>query len=119
MVSLLRRKFLSPLLEFLHDSRAVGIILIVATLLSMVLANTAFSDAYTSFWTRPFDPHHSHHLEIAGLQLPNSPLLWINDGLMAFFFFLVGMEIKRELTIGELSSLKNRCCPLLLHWVAW
>ncbi|WP_295117224.1 Na+/H+ antiporter NhaA [uncultured Chitinophaga sp.] len=113
VTSLIRRKFLSPLLEFLHDSRAVGIVLIICTLISMIVSNTAWGSAFTGFWTQLFDLQGGHYYEVAGLHLPNSPLQWINDVLMVFFFLLVGMEIKRELTIGELSSVKKSLLPVL------
>lgn len=107
------KKLLSPILEFLHDSRAVGIILIACTLVSMLVSNTATGTQFVAFWARPFGESGAHYYEIIGLQLPNSVLQWINDALMVFFFFLVGMEIKRELTIGELSSVRKSLLPVL------
>lgn len=101
----LRRQFFNYFQEFLHDSRAIGVMLFTCTLLSLVLANMSFGTAYVSFFTHEF-----HFFE--KLHLPHSLLHWINDGLMAVFFFLVGMEIKRELTIGELSSVKRAILPI-------
>lgn len=112
-VNIVREKLLSPVYTFLKDSRAVGIILLACTLISMLLANTTAATTYTSFWNQLFDPAGEHHYHLNGLVLPNSWLLWINDGLMALFFFLVGMEIKRELTVGELSSLRKAILPVL------
>lgn len=99
------RKFLSPIYQFLHDSRAIGIILICCTIVSLVLANTGSSQAYLSFWDTPL------HLPVG--HLPHTLLHWINDGLMVPFFFLVGMEIKRELTTGELSSVRKSALPVI------
>jgi len=98
-------KFLTPIDEFLHDSRAVGIILFACTVISLTLANSAWSDSYISFWHTE-----THFGEL--LHLPHSFEHWINDLLMAIFFFLVGMEIKREILSGELSSLKKSILPV-------
>jgi NhaA family Na+:H+ antiporter len=78
----------------------------------MILANTGLKEGYISFWDTLFDPAGEHHYHYYSLILPNSWLLWINDGLMVFFFFLVGMEIKRELTVGELSSVRKAILPV-------
>ncbi len=100
--------FFTPLRDFLNDSRSIGIVLIACTVLSLLLANiTATSVAYTTFWTKEI------HLSTHFLHLPETNLLVINDVLMTFFFFLVGMEIKRELTIGELASIKKSLLPVL------
>lgn len=104
-VNFLRRQFLDYFQEFVHDSRAIGILLFVCTILSMILANLPFGASYVSFFS-----HELHFLE--SIPLPHSFLHWINDGFMAIFFFLVGMEIKRELTIGELSSVKRALLPI-------
>ncbi|WP_343306493.1 Na+/H+ antiporter NhaA [Chitinophaga niabensis] len=108
-----KNRFISPIFQFLQDSRAVGIVLIACTLISLVIANSPWQDAYTGFFNTLFDPAGGHHYNYKGLHLPNSWLLWINDGFMALFFFLVGMEIKRELTTGELASVKKSLLPIL------
>jgi NhaA family Na+:H+ antiporter len=101
-------RLFSPLKSFLRDSRAVGIVLLACTLVSLVLSNTSFfQQQYIAFWEQ--------HLTspVPGLQMPHSWLYWVNDGLMAVFFFLVGMEIKRELMIGELASLRKSLLPVI------
>lgn len=103
----LRKNLLSPLNEFLKDSRAVGIILIACTIVSLILANSPWQASYLHFWEMEF------HIPVTALHLPHTFLHWINDGFMALFFFLVGMEIKRELTIGELSSIRKSMLPVL------
>lgn len=103
----LKKRMLSPLFEFLKDSRAVGIVLIICTIISMVLANSPLQQQYLSLWEMPLE------VPINGAHLPHSLLHWINDGLMVCFFLLVGMEIKRELTIGELSSIKKSALPVM------
>ncbi len=105
MISALRRSFLNPLLEFFSDSRAIGIVLLVCTITSLLIANLIAGDGYSEFWATEF-----HVFE--NLYLPHSILHWINDGLMSLFFFLVGMEIKREMVNGELSSLRQSLLPI-------
>src|SRR4051812_41518942 len=104
----LTHRIFTPIREFFVGSRAVGMILIVCTILSLILSNSpATQVAYSSFWQHPV------HFSPAGLHLPDSYLLWINDVFMAFFFFIVAMEIKRELTSGELASIKKSLLPVL------
>jgi len=101
-------KLFTPLRDFFADSRAIGIILIACTILSLFFANyTSTSTNYTAFWLKEV------HFGISFLHLPETNLLVINDILMTFFFFLVGMEIKRELTIGELASIKKSMLPVV------
>lgn len=102
------RRLFSPLKDFLKDSRAVGIILIICTVLSLTLSNIpATQSGYFDFWLQHLP------LSAGNLHLPQNPLAWINDGLMVVFFFLVGMEIKRELLIGELASAQKSMLPVL------
>lgn len=96
----------TPLRDFFDDSRAGGILLILCTVASLVLANIpSLQSGYISFWQTP--------MPVSLIHIPESPLIWVNDVLMAFFFFFVGMEIKRELTIGELSTVKKSLLPIL------
>lgn len=96
-------RIMSPIRYFFNDSRAVGVLLIVCTILSLGLSNLSSGGAYQHFWSR----------ELAGgiTSLPGTPLHWINDFLMSFFFLLAGMEIKRELLAGELASFKKAILP--------
>lgn len=109
----IKTRVISPIFQFLKDSRAVGIVLIVCTILSLIVANSPWQEPYIRFFTNLFDAAGGHHYDFHGLHLPNSWLLWINDGFMALFFFLVGMEIKRELTVGELVSVRKAMLPAL------
>jgi NhaA family Na+:H+ antiporter len=102
----IKNKLLSPLYEFLQDSRAVGIVLLSCTIVSLIAANSAMQPYYVPFWGAELHTP-------TGLHLPHTLLHWINDGLMVLFFFLVGMEIKRELTVGELSSIRKSLLPAL------
>lgn len=97
----------------MHDSRAIGITLLACTAVSLLIANWGFwSGGYIDFWSASFDGSNEHHIHFGVLSLPNSPLLIINDALMALFFFLAGMEIKRELVCGELASIKKSLLPV-------
>ncbi len=101
----LHKLFLNPLQRMVNDSRSVGVILFFCSALSIIISNTSAGSGYIHLWNKTLP------LPTA-LHLPHSTLHWLNDGLMAIFFFLVGMEIKRELLIGELSSLKKSLLPL-------
>ncbi|MEO7530888.1 MAG: Na+/H+ antiporter NhaA [Sediminibacterium sp.] len=102
-------KLFSPIRDFINDSRATGIILIVCTITSIFLANISFTqNFYTGLWQKAIHVTGNTHI-----HLPETYLLLINDVLMTLFFFLVGMEIKRELTIGELASLRKSMLPVL------
>ena len=103
----IQRRLVSPIKQFIGDSRAVGITLIACTILSLVLSNSSWSDTYIAFWLKEI------HFPISEIVMPHTILHVINDGLMAIFFFLVGMEIKRELVSGELSSFKKSLMPIL------
>lgn len=107
-------RLLHPLKQFIHDSRAIGITLLVCTAVSLIAANWgSWGEAYRSMWHISFDGSAGHHAHLGFLSLPNSPLLVINDALMALFFFLAGMEIKRELVCGELASIKKSALPVI------
>ncbi len=102
-----RRGTNSALRNFLKSEAAGGILLMVAAALAMVIANSPLYDVY----------HHYLH-EIKGPVLtaklgPMTPHLWINDGLMAIFFFLVGLEIKREFIDGRLATWEDRRMPVI------
>jgi len=92
--------------EFFESEKTSGIILILCTVLSIVLANSCFGKDYLDFW------HNKIGFEIGGIALKYSVEQWINDGLMAIFFLLIGLEIERELYIGELSDLKSATLPV-------
>ncbi len=101
------KRFVSPFREFISDSRAVGITLIFCTLVSLIVSNGDSGTAYIHFWEQ------ARVLPFSNLHLPHSFLHFINDALMAVFFFLAGLEIKRELIAGELSSFKKSALPII------
>lgn len=99
MAQIPAQEFLSETFKrFFGSEKAGGIILIVCTAVSLVIANSAIGDDYRAVW----------HVEIAGLSLEH----WINDGLMAIFFLFIGLELERELYNGELSSLDKALLPI-------
>ncbi len=95
-------RLISPFQAFAKRASAGGVVLLACAIVAMALANSPLADAYFSLWSTPVEVRFGQLVDI------NKPLLlWINDGLMAVFFFLVGMEIKRELLVGELASFKK------------
>ncbi len=84
--------------EFFNSEKAGGLILVFVTVLSLVLANSAWQTSYINFW----------HFDLGG----HSIVHWINDGLMTIFFLLIGLELERELYNGELSDVKKASLPI-------
>ena len=85
--------------RFFASKKAGGLVLIVGTLISLLLANSAVGDAYLGLW----------HYQFLGMSLEH----WVNDGLMAVFFLLIGLELERELYNGELSNLRQALLPIV------
>jgi len=84
--------------EFFESEKAGGIILVFATAISLVLANSAMQEEYMQLW----------NYDIAG----HSTVHWINDGLMSIFFLMIGLELEREIYQGELSKIRNAALPV-------
>jgi Na+:H+ antiporter, NhaA family len=91
-------------LDLFSDS---GILLIIATVIALLWANSAWGDQYDHLWH-----HTTFTLGFEGFKLEKHLIHWINDGLMVIFFFLVGLEIKREILVGELKSVKKASLPI-------
>lgn len=100
-------KIATPFEHFLHAQTTTGIILMFMTIVALLLANTPLTDTYIHFF------HTKINFNVGSWTLSNSIHHWINDGLMAFFFFIVGLEIKREILVGELSNIKVAILPIL------
>lgn len=98
---------LSAIREFLRMEAAGGIVLAAAALAGLILANSSWSGAYTGFLDLPLS------IETGAFKISKPLLLGINDGLMAVFFLIVGLEIKREILDGELSSLERASLPAI------
>jgi NhaA family Na+:H+ antiporter len=100
-------RILSPFQEFFHREASSGILLFIATLLALGWANSPWAESYLTFW------HTNISFNFGGFGLSKDLLHWINDGLMAVFFFVVGLEIKREIMVGELASLRKAVLPIV------
>lgn len=101
----LARKVAQPLARFMAVEAASGILLIIATIAALVWANSPWHSAYEDFL------HFHINVEIGPFHLEESFLHFVNDGLMAVFFFVVGLEIKREMTTGELRDPRAALLP--------
>ncbi len=103
--------FIQPMVEpfqrFIHAQSTGGILLLTATVVAMVWANSPWAGSYAAFWDTPVS------LVVGSHALTETLLEWINDGLMAMFFFVIGLEIKREILVGELSSFRQATLPLM------
>ena len=97
---------ITPFQKFVKIESFSGILLFSATIIALIWANSSYSSIYESLW------QYKLGINIQDFQLTKPLILWINDGLMAIFFFLIGLEIKRELLIGELNSLRKATLPL-------
>lgn len=100
-------RILGPMQEFVHRSASSGVVLMVATLIALLLANSPLSESYDALL------HAKISIIVGPFMLEESVAHWVNDGLMAIFFFLVGLEIKRELRVGELSNLRAALLPIV------
>ena len=97
----------TPFENFIHAQTTAGLVLIFATILALLFANTSLVEFYTHLI------HTNITFNVGEWKISHSIQHWINDGLMAIFFFMVGLEIKREILIGELSTLKVATLPIL------
>ena len=91
--------------EFIKKESSSGILLIFVTIFALILKNTDFSSLYDAFLHTPVE------IKFGALHIAKPLILWINDGLMAIFFFLIGLEVKREVLEGHLSTLKQVALP--------
>ncbi len=104
---LLARGVAQPVSRFLRIESAGGILLLVGALVAVVWANSPWADSYAHLWDA------SAGINLGGFSLEMELKDWVNDGLMALFFFVVGMEIKREMVSGELRDPKAAALPIL------
>ena len=99
-------KILTPFEEFIHRQTTSGLLLMAMAVIALILANGPLTDAYQHII------HTLISLNIGNWKLEMSLHHWINDALMALFFFVVGLELKRELLVGELAKLRNASLPI-------
>lgn len=98
---------LAPFVRFSHVQSSGGLVLVASAVLALLWANSPYASQYTALWGLPVGVH----LGNAALRMSFGH--WINDGLMAVFFFMVGLEIKREILVGELNSLRQALLPIV------
>jgi NhaA family Na+:H+ antiporter len=103
---MVKRVLVTPFQKFVRIESLSGMLLFGATVVALILANSPLADRFHSIW------QYKLGVSTSGFELIKPMILWINDGLMAIFFFLIGLEIKRELLIGELNSVKKASFPL-------
>jgi Na+:H+ antiporter, NhaA family len=103
----LPRVIARPLRTFLNTEASGGIVLLGATMAAMVLANSPLGDSYESLWRTDL------RIAIGSLEVGQDARHWVNDGLMTLFFFVVGLEVKRELVTGELNDVRKAMIPVV------
>jgi Na+:H+ antiporter, NhaA family len=94
-----------PLRDFLDTEAAGGVVLLVAATVALVWANSPLSDSYENLWTTELS------IGVGGYTIAEDLQHWVNDALMVLFFFVVGLEVKRELALGELSDPRKAAFP--------
>ena len=91
--------------KLIKNESSAGMLLIAVTILALILQNSAMSEYYSSFLHTPVE------IQFGKLEIAKPLFLWVNDGLMAIFFFLIGLEVKREVMEGHLSSKSQIALP--------
>ncbi len=104
---LLARVVGRPVTRFLHIEAGGGLVLLAATVAALVWANSPWSQSYVDLW------HTSISVTVGSHTISEDLRHWVNDGLMAVFFFVVGLEIKRELVVGQLASFRDAAVPVV------
>ena len=99
-------KFSNLFKGFFDSEKVAGLLLVICTIISLIIANSSFGGSYIHFM------HHSLDLSFASISLNYSVEHWVNDGLMAIFFLMVGLEVEREIYTGELADFKKAILPL-------
>ncbi len=97
----------TPFEHFIHSQTTTGLVLMLMTIAALMLANSPLAEAYSHFFHTKID------FNVGNWKLSHTIHHWINDGLMGIFFFMVGLEIKREVLVGELSNFKVAILPIL------
>ena len=99
-------RVLTPLDEFIHRQTTSGVLLMLCAIAALTIANSPWNETYHHLLEMPFT------IGVEGFQLSKSLHHWINDGLMALFFFVIGLELKREILVGELADPKQAILPI-------
>jgi len=98
--------WIEPIERFLHVEAASGVVLLLCTLTALALANSPWSEPYLALWETPIS------FGLGTRIISHSLQHWINDGLMAVFFFVIGLEVKREIVLGELRDARRAALPI-------
>ena len=101
------REVLRTFNAFFHNEATGGILLLIAAIVAVVLATIPATQGFDKFWDKEFG------LAFGNESVTLSLRLWVNDALMAIFFFTVGLEIKREMLVGQLSSIRRSILPIM------
>lgn len=101
------QRIATPFEEFLHRQTTTGILLMVCAVIALIIANSPLLELYTKLL------HTKLAISAGNWKIEHTVHHWINDGLMTIFFFVVGLEIKREVLVGELSNIKNAILPVI------
>jgi NhaA family Na+:H+ antiporter len=99
-------RLVAPFTRFLHVEATSGIVLLLFTAAALALANSPFADGFLGIWKIPLG------FEIGEFRVSHSLKHWIDDGLMAVFFFVIGLEVKREIVLGELRDIRRAALPI-------
>jgi NhaA family Na+:H+ antiporter len=113
-MGIVKRRLSKTFKNFFNSKKSSGVLLVICTVVSLIITNSIFGANYLSFW----------HAYVGGLSLEH----WVNDALMAVFFLFIGLELERELYVGELSDFRNAllpivaavggiCLPALIHFL--
>jgi len=99
-------RIVGPFARFMHVQTASGVVLLVATVVALVMANSPWSETYLGIWKTKVG------FQVGSVEFVHSLKHWINDCLMVLFFFVIGLEVKRELVIGELRDVRKAALPV-------
>jgi len=98
---------MNKIATFIKSDTTAGVLLVIATIAALIMQNSPLSGVYNSFLHTPVA------IKFGNLEIAKPLLLWVNDGLMAIFFFLIGLEVKREVIEGHLSSISKVTLPII------
>src|SRR5690554_2314152 len=104
---MIKKRILVPFQELVKNDSFSGVLLFIASVVALIWANSPFGDFYQDLW------QYKVGIKTEDFELYKPLILWVNDGLMAVFFFLIGLEVKREILVGELNTMKKLAFPLL------
>ena len=104
---MIKKILLTPIQKFIKTESLAGMLLFGAAIIALIWAHSPYGASYESLW------QYKIGISFQDFELKKPLILWINDGLMAIFFFLIGLELKRELLIGEIDTVKKAAFPFI------